>query len=94
MRCRMIGEEEMKRTLAYQTRSFWESVLDRCVRTGGQFGVSYLVVTLGQQATETGFNGLTLNYLELLGWVLGGVVVSLLTSLAFPGKLASQQTIE
>ncbi len=81
----------MKRTLAYQTRSFWDAVLDRGIRTAGQFGVAYLIATLGQEAVSGGFNGLTINYLELLGWMLGGLVASLLTSLAFPSKLVEGQ---
>lgn len=73
--------------LAYTSPIFWTNVMDRAIRTGGQFGVAFLLAVFGDSATR-GFDGAHIDFLALAGWMLAGVIMSVLTSLAFPDKVA------
>lgn len=71
---------------AYISPIFWTNVFDRAVRTAAQFGLAFLLSILGESAT-TGFSSADINILDLTLWMLSGLIVSVLTSLAFPKKV-------
>lgn len=72
---------------AYTSPIFWTQVMDRALRTGAQFGLAFLLAVFGESA-QTGFDGALIDFLALAGWMLAGVIISVLNSLAFPKKVA------
>lgn len=72
---------------AYTSPIYWTNVMDRALRTGAQFGIAFLLAVFGESAT-TGFNSTEIDFLALGGWMLAGVIISVLNSLAFPKKVA------
>lgn len=71
-------------------RVFWEGVGDRAARTAAQFATFNLALQVGPEALESGFNGLTVDFIAMAGWALGGALLSLLTSIAVPAKVGEQ----
>lgn len=75
-------------SFVYASRDFWLGAAERAVKTGAQFFLMVLGVGVtagvvdGQTASVV--NALALDYLTLAGAFAGGVLVSLMTSLAFP----------
>ena len=61
------------------TPDFWRATAERCIRTGAQAGL----LTLGQDAYESlQVDALHIDWMQLVGFVLGGVLLALLFSLA------------
>lgn len=78
----------------FMTKSFWNGVLDRGIKSGAQFVLLVLGVGIsaGGVDSETAqtINAFALDYVTLGGAFLGGVIMSLLTSLAFPGNVPNE----
>lgn len=72
---------------------FWKGVAERGIKSGAQFALLTLGVglTAGAVDGETAqvINAFTVNFVTLGGAFLGGVLVSALTSLAFPSNVPS-----
>lgn len=63
--------------MKYATKTFWLGTAERAVKTGAQSALSGL--TLGSTI-------FTLNLVEIAGLAAGGIVFSVLTSLADPDR--------
>ena len=75
------------------TLEFWRGVAERGIKSGAQFALLTLGVglTAGTVDGETAqvVNAFAVNFVTLGGAFLGGVLVSALTSLAFPSNVPS-----
>lgn len=73
------------------TKDFWKGALERAVKSGAQFVLLVLGVGVaaGGVDTETAqvINAFALDYVALGGAFLGGVLMSVLTSVAFPAAV-------
>ena len=63
--------------MKYATKTFWLGTAERAIKTGAQSALSGL--TLGSTI-------FTLNLVEIAGLAAGGIVFSILTSLADPDR--------
>lgn len=66
------------------TKTFWKDATERAIKTGAQF-VLLVAVGGGVIAESQTVNAFALDWQNLAGVFLGGVVVSLLTSVASAG---------
>lgn len=77
------------------TKKFWKGAAERGIKSGAQFALLTLGVglTAGAVDGETAqvINAFTVNFATLGGAFLGGVLVSALTSLAFPSKVPDSE---
>lgn len=73
------------------TLAFWKGALDRALRSGAQFvllvlGVGVAAGGVDNETAQT-INAFALDYKALGGAFLGGALMSVVTSVAFPGNV-------
>ena len=73
------------------TIEFWKGAAERGIKTGAQFALLTLGVGVtagtGEGETAQAINAFAVDFVTLGGAFLGGVLVSVLTSLVLPGKV-------
>lgn len=77
--------------MIYATKTFWVGALERGIKTGAQFVLALLgigVTAVGMQGeTAEIISAFTLDWLSIGGAFLGGVFMSLMTSLVSPNPV-------
>ncbi|QEP08725.1 holin [Glutamicibacter sp. ZJUTW] len=76
------------------TKEFWKGVAERGIKTGAQFalltlGVGVTAGTVDGEAAQV-INAFAVDFVTLGGAFLGGVLVSVLTSLVFSGNVPNK----